>query len=223
MSKRALFALLLGSALGLDAACAHAPAPEMRFDDADAWATHFENPHRDTWQLPDEVVRALEITPTMKLADLGAATGYFSVRLARAAKEGRVWAIDIEPMMVRYVIRRARLQGLDNLFGILATPDDPMLPEAVDLVLIVDTYHHIQNRPAYFERLRGQLRPGGRLAVVDFRLGELPVGPPASMRLAPEVVQEELEAAGYVLDKSYDLLPYQYFLVFGATPMEAAP
>lgn len=201
--------------------CAHGQSHAEHgptFGNADAWVTHFENPHRDTWQKPDEVVVALGIEPAMRIADIGAATGYFAVRLARQAREGRVWAIDIEPEMVRYVNRRARRQGIDNLVGILATPTDPMLPESVDLVLLVDTYHHIHDRVPYFTRVREQLRPGGRIAIVDFRPGDGLMGPPPAMRLPLEQVQAELAEAGFVLLQSLDFLPYQYLLVFGIVP-----
>ena len=190
----------------------------MSFGNADAWVAHFENPHRDTWQKPDEVVTALGLEHAMHIADIGAATGYFAVRLARAVPQGRVWAIDIEPDMVRYINRRARKLGIDNLLGLLGTPSDPLLPAPVDLVLLVDTYHHISDRVAYFTRLREQLRTPGRIAVVDFVPGESPVGPPPEMRLAPEVVQQELVEAGFVLQQSLDLLPYQYVLIFGVVP-----
>lgn len=150
----------------------------------------------------------------MHVADIGSATGYFPVRIARAVPAGRVWGVDIEPDMVRYLNRRAQEEGIDNLFSILGRPDDPLLPEPVDLVLIVDTYHHIDEREAYFERLSQHLRPGGRVAVIDFKKGDLPVGPPDAMKLAPEKVQAEVEAAGYEMAESHDFLSYQYFLVF---------
>ncbi len=220
--------LLLAFGL-LGAACAHAKGHgeakgdhrvhgtvHHRFDDAEAWAKTFEDPARDAWQKPDEVIAALGLTPTSRVADIGSATGYFPVRLARAAPQGRVWGVDIEPSMVRFLGDRARAEGITNLFSVLGTPEDPLLPEAVDLILIVDTYHHIGDRPAYFRRLLGRLKPGGRVAVVDFRMGEIPVGPDESRRLAPETVTAEMTEAGYQrlsLDES--LLPYQYLAIFG--------
>jgi SAM-dependent methyltransferase len=186
-----------------------------RFDDPEAWATEFDAPERDAWQEPDRVIAALVLPPTAVVADLGAGTGYFSVRLARAVPEGRVLALDIEASMVRYLADRAQREGLTNLLAGEATETDSGLREAVDLVLVVDTYHHISDRTAYFARLRERLRPGGRLAIVDFRL-DSDRGPPRELKIAAEEVQAELEAAGYQLLQHHDFLADQYFLVFGA-------
>jgi SAM-dependent methyltransferase len=210
------------------AACAHAPdhhaghghhggahAMPHRFDDAARWAQEFESPERDAWQRPDLVVSALSLPRDARVADLGAGTGYFAVRLARAVPEGRVWGVDIEPAMVRWMLDRARRENLPNLTATLAAPDDALLPEPVDLVLVVDTYHHIDARTAYFTALRRSLRPGGRVVIVDFTL-ESPVGPPAAMRLAPAVVRQEFAAAGYAFERSVEGLTRQYMLVFRA-------
>lgn len=195
---------------------------EGRFEDAEAWAARFEDPGRDEWQRPEVVLEALALEPTSRVAEIGSATGYFAVRIARRVPEGRVWAVDVEPDMVRYLNRRARREGLPTLFSILGTAPDPLLPEPVDAVLVVDTYHHIEDRPAYFRRLAESLRPGGRLVVVDFRMGELPEGPPESMRIAPEEVGRELEEAGYRrVGEDLTSLPRQYLLVYmsgGSSP-----
>ena len=193
----------------------HPPPHHHDFSDAGKWASRFDDPARDEWQLPDRVIAALELPADARVADLGAGTGYFAVRLARAVPSGRVWGVDLEPDMVRHLNQRARTEGFANLFSTLAIPGDPLLPEPVDLVLVVNTYHHIADRPVYFERLRAHLRPGGRVAVVDFRKGDLPFGPPDSMKLAPAEVEREMTAAGYVVTARHDVLPHQYFLVFG--------
>jgi SAM-dependent methyltransferase len=197
------------------AATGDQPGYHHRFEDPALWAQRFESPERDAWQRPDLLVSALSLAPDARVADVGAGTGYFSVRLARAVPQGRVWAVDVEPAMVRWVLDRARRERIANLTAVLAAPDDALLPEPVDLVLVVDTYHHIDARTAYFTRLRGSLRPGGRVAIVDFRL-DSPEGPPVAMRLAPEAVRAEMEAAGYALAGSLDTLPRQYVLIFRA-------
>ncbi len=125
------------------------------FDNADEWAKRFEDPARDAWQKPDEVVAALALAPDAKVADVGSGTGYFAVRLARAVPRGHVYGADIEPDMARYLAERARREGLSNLTPVLAAADDAKLPEPVDLVLVVNTYHHIGEREAYFRRLLG--------------------------------------------------------------------
>lgn len=191
-----------------------------RFDDAARWAQVFDDPARDAWQRPDEVIRALALAPDARVADVGAGTGYFSVRLAAAVPQGRVWAIDIEPEMVRHLRRRADEAHLGNVFSVLCTGDDAMVPERVDLVLVVDTNHHIDDRPAYYRRLAGSLRPGGRVAIVDFTL-DAPEGPPAAMRLSPAQVDAEMTAAGYVRVGEAVMLPRQYVLTYRVR--EAAP
>ena len=188
-----------------------------RFDSAAKWAEEFEDPARDVWQRPDAVLARLELAPDMVVADIGSATGYFPVRIARALPNGRVYGIDIEPDMVRYLNERAAAAGLKNLESVLGTPDDPRIPEAVDLVLLVDTYHHITKRSEYFRALTRRLAPGGRVAIVDFKLGELPVGPSDAMKIPPDRVIEELSAAGYrVLVDDRTLLPYQFVLIFAS-------
>ncbi|WP_224244931.1 class I SAM-dependent methyltransferase [Hyalangium gracile] len=184
-----------------------------RFDNAAEWAKRFEDPERDVWQKPDEVIAALALPPDAKVADIGSATGYFAVRLARAVPKGRVYGVDIEPDMARYLGERARSEGLSHLTAVLGAPADPKIPEPVDLVLVVNTYHHIADRPAYFQRVLGSLTPKGRLAIIDFRLGQ-PMGPPEQHRLSPEQVRQELEAAGYRFAQEHGFLPNQYFLVF---------
>jgi len=183
------------------------------FQGAEKWAHVFDDPERDAWQKPHEVIQALALTPDARVADLGAGTGYFSARLANMLGQGRVYAVDIEPDMVRYLGARAEREHLKNLLPVAGTPDDPKLPEKVDLVLLVDVYHHIEDRAAYFSRLRVSLRPGGRVAIIDFRL-DSPEGPPRAARITPDAVKAEMKAAGYSLAAEHPFLPRQYFLIF---------
>jgi SAM-dependent methyltransferase len=187
------------------------------FDDAERWARVFDDPKRDAWQRPHEVIQALALRPDDRVADLGAGTGYFAVRLARMLPDGRVYAVDIEPGMVRHLQARAKHEGLRNVVALKGEPDDPRLREKVDLVLLVDVYHHIDARTQYFRRLRESLRPGGRVAIVDFKL-DSPTGPPRAARIAPGKVTAEMKAAGYAEAAAHDFLPYQYFLVFTPAP-----
>ena len=115
--------------------------------------------------------------------------------------------------MVRYLTERARREGVGNLTPVQASPTDARLPQAVDLVLLVNTYHHLGERPAYFRRLQPSLRRAGRVAVVDFHL-DAPVGPPRRTRIPAAAVKEEMGEAGYGLVTEHGFLPYQYFLVF---------
>ena len=185
------------------------------FDQAEKWAKEFDDPSRDAWQKPNEVLDALHLDRTARVADLGAGTGYFSARIARLIPEGKLFAVDIEPDMLRFLGERAQREHLSFLVPVLASAGSPNLPEPVDLVLVVDTYHHIDDRLAYFAALRASLRPGGRLAIVDFK-ADSPNGPPPEHRISAEQVTAELNAAGYSLLATHLFLPRQYFLVFRA-------
>lgn len=184
-----------------------------RFENAEEWAARFEDPARDAWQQPDEVITALGLPADGSVADLGAATGYFSVRFARALPQGKVFGVDVESSMVEYLSKRAKAEKLGNLVTVLAAYDDAKLPEPVDCILIVNTYHHISDREAYFTRLAKSLKPGGRLVIIDFKKG-VKRGPPDSEKLSPEQVTAELDRAGYRSVASWAFLPDQYFIAF---------
>ena len=186
---------------------------EHSFSGAEQWAHYFDDPARDAWQKPHEVIGALALRADAKVADIGAGTGYFTVRLAHMTPRGRVYAVDIEPDMVKYVTQRAEREHLANVRALLATPSDPRLPEKVDRVLIVDTYHHIGEREAYFRNLRRYLRPGAEVAIIDFT-PQSPMGPPPSERIGREQVEREMQQAGYRLVRAPELLDHQYLLVF---------
>lgn len=201
----------------------HDATSHHSFADVEHWATVFDDPERDRWQKPDELVAALGLRPGMTVADLGAGTGYLSRRLSAAVgAEGTVLAVDPEPNMVVRLRERAEKERTANVVPVLASLDNPRLPAAsCDLVLVVDTFHHIDDRLIYFRALKRVLRPGGRVAIVDWQKGELPVGPPPEHKLARDQVVEEMIAAGYRLAAEPDMLPYQYFLVFTPAPAAA--
>ena len=186
-----------------------------RFDDAQKWSKIFDDPARDAWQKPAEVIAALKLSPDAVVADIGSGTGYFAVRLARAVPNGKVYGADVAPDMVKFLNDRAARENLANLSSHAAGDNGPNLPAPVDLALLVDTYHHIPRRSRYFEQLKAALRPGGRIAIIDFRL-DSPTGPPVEHRIPPEQVKAEMERAGYRLAEQPDFLPHQYFLVFTA-------
>jgi cyclopropane fatty-acyl-phospholipid synthase-like methyltransferase len=115
--------------------------------------------------------------------------------------------------MVKYLADRAKSMGLTNVVAVQAVPDDPRLPERVDLIFIADTFHHIENRAQYLRKLHDSLKPDGRIAIIDFRMDSAD-GPPKSARSTPDQVKAELNAAGYSFIKEYNFLPKQYFLIF---------
>ena len=187
-----------------------AGAPHHAF--ADALTQVFDDPTRDAWQRPDDVLRALELDPTMTVADIGAGTGYFAVRLARAVPRGEVIATDLEPDMLRFLRARARRELIPNLRAIQTTPTaSGLTARSVDRILVVHVWHHLADRGALARDLSAALRPGGRLFVVDFAVAAHR-GPPASMRIAPEVVIAEFERAGLSARVSPIALPDQYIV-----------
>lgn len=193
----------------------HGPAGHGHFRDAKKWIERFEDPARDAWQKPDAVVESLKLKPGMNVADVGAASGYFTRRLAsQVMPGGYALAVDIESSFFPYVLERAHSEGQFNLFTVQSLPDDPRLPdESLDVVLIVNTLHHISERPTYYDKLRKSLRSGGRVVVVDFQKDvEIPVGPSREMRLSRESVEEEFRSAGFTVESDTELLPYQYII-----------
>ena len=202
--------------LSLFAGAAGAQSPSTHqhsFGDAEKWSHVFDDPKRDAWQKPHEVIQALALRPDAVVADIGSGTGYFAVRLASMLSKGRVYGVDVEPDMVKYLAERAKREKRVNLVAVAGAPDDPRLPEKTDLILLVDVFHHIDERERYFRRLQASLKPGGRIAIIDFRL-DSPEGPPPAARIAPEKVIAEMKAAGYALAKQHGFLPNQYFLLF---------
>ncbi|MFO0677022.1 MAG: class I SAM-dependent methyltransferase [Polyangiaceae bacterium] len=185
-----------------------------RFEHAERWAKEFDDPARDAWQKPKDVVDAMGITTGMTVADIGAGTGYFEPWLSRAVGDaGSVLALDVEADMVRYMNERVAREKLANVRPAVVALDDPKLPAgSVDRVLVVDTWHHIANREAYASKVKDGLQAGGKVFVVDFKL-DAKHGPPPAHRLAPDQVIRELAAAGFVARLLPTPLPEQYIVV----------
>ena len=164
------------------------------------------SPGRDDWQRPDGVIAALAIRPGERIADLGAGTGYFTVHLARATgPTGIAYAVDTDEDMLDSVEEAATRAGLSNIRPIRAEAGGPSLPERVDLAFLCNVYHHLPDQRGYFAALASQLAPGARVGIVEAVPGGLAarlfghVTPPAQIR-------EQMEAAGYRLQKAPDLL-----------------
>lgn len=187
---------------------------EHDFSRAEEWSARFDSAERKAWQKPEEVAALLEIEPGMTVVDLGAGTGYFLSYLSAAAGEdGRVLALDPEADMIRFIGERARREGLGNVEPRRIPYDDPELESgSVDRVLIVNTWHHIEDRSVYSEKLFAALKPDGRVYVVDFSK-DSPSGPPVADRLEPAAVIGELGGGGLVAGLIEETLPRQYVVV----------
>ena len=181
-----------------------------------AYIAFLEDPKRDDYQKPHEVIMALDLKDGERIADVGAGSGYFTLRIARHVGEtGRVYAVDINPDMIIHLNRAIRDTGVANVTTILAPPDDPLLPDkSIDRFFICDTWHHIENQTKYLELMKKMLKPNGQVIMIDFQKRELPVGPPVEMKVAREDVIAQMRANGFELLKEHTFLPYQYFLVF---------
>lgn len=156
----------------------------------------------------------------MAVADVGAGTGYLSRALSAAVgPRGVVFAVEVEPNLVTHLRARAEREGTANVVPVLGSTSDPRLPAGrVDRVLLLDTYHHVDDRVDYFRRLRRTLAPGGRVVIVDWEKREDAIGPPPGHRLAREQVVAEMERAGYRLLPATAPLPHQYVLAFAPEP-----
>ena len=185
----------------------------MHQADFDQLVARFEDPARAEWQKPDKVIASLDPLAGKTVADVGVGTGYFAFPLAQ--KAARVIAIDIDQRFLDYINRKKETQKAGaNIETRLTTPDSPGLKDGeADLVLIVDTIHHIENRTEYLRKLKHGLRDGGALVIIDFKKHETPVGPPVELRLSADEVKNELEAAGFkVTSADTETLPYQYVI-----------
>lgn len=181
-----------------------------------AYIQALEDPSRAEWQQPEEVMARLDLKVGDEVADLGAGSGYFTLRMAREVGAiGRVYAVDTNPEMLEHIEKRAEEEELENIQTILADPDNPKLgSKSVDLIFICDVLHHVSNRDRYYPLLARALRTGGRLVNIDFHKRKLPVGPPVEMKITRKDVIKQVEAAGFRLVEDYNFLKYQYFLVF---------
>ena len=181
------------------------------------WA--YQGGDRDQWQQPDKVIEALQIRQGAEIADLGAGGGYFTFHLAKATgSAGKVYAVDVDKGTNELIAEKAQKDGVDNVVTILAKANDPLLPKSgVDLIFTSNTYHHLDNRINYFSNLRQYLKPGGRVAIIDFDRRAWLEG--LLRHYTPsEFIKREMEQAGYVLQLEPLFLDRQSFLVFTAKP-----
>jgi ubiquinone/menaquinone biosynthesis C-methylase UbiE len=192
------------------------------FSDVDQHARTFDHPDRLAWQKPDHVIAVMGIEPGMTVVDIGAGTGFFEPLLAQAVgPSGKVLALDVEPKMVEHLTRRVREAGLTQVEARLVDPVDPGLAAAsIDRILVVNTWHHIDDRAAYSAKLRDALRSTGSIWVVDFEK-ESPKGPPAVHKLLPAEVITELESGGLAAVQVEEELTDQYVVRAVLPPSEA--
>ena len=174
-------------------------------------------PDRDLWQRPAEIMDAMGIADGSVVADIGAGSGWFTIRLARrVGPQGIVYAEDVQPEMISAISRRVQREGFSNVRPVLGLGSDPKLPaRTLDAVLMVDAYHEVEDRVTMLRNLAKALKPQGRLGIVDFRLDGTGPGPSIEERVSPDVVVKDAAQAGLKLIRQEPFLQYQYFLIFG--------
>ena len=184
--------------------------------DPKSYIAALEDPKRDAYQKPQEVMMALGLKTGEVIADIGAGSGYFTFRLAHhVGEKGKVYAVDVSPDMILHINRRIRELKVNNVLSILADPDDPLLPDrSVNRFFFSESWHHIENQTKYLSLIKRMLKPGGQVVMIDFHKRDLPVGPPIQMNIAREDLIKQMESNGLRLAKEHTFLPYQYFLVF---------
>ena len=191
-------------------------APVMGYQGA-PW---LERSEREEEEAPDVALNVLKIPKGASVADIGAGSGYITVRLAaRVGPSGRVFANDVQPQMLNILARRLSDAKITNVTLIEGTFDDPRLPPAsVDLALMVDVYHELSQPQAILRRLREALKPGGRLVLLEYRKEDptVPIKPEHKMSVAD--AKMEVEAEGFTLSKVDEALPRQHILIFVARP-----
>jgi len=189
---------------------------EMKpFADTQKYIDFLERSDRAAWQKPDAVIKELHLSGNEKIADVGAGSGYFTFRFARALPKGKVYAIDIYPEMLRHIHHKVMTEGVRNIEVIKSTPDDPTIPPGVDLVFVCDVLHHVKEREAWLRKLSSQMKKGAQLAVIEFKEGDLPEGPPAAVKIPKKKLIGMIAENNFKMEREKpDILPYQTFLMF---------
>ena len=174
-------------------------------------------PDRDLWQRPDQIMDAMGIADGSIVADIGAGSGWFTIRLARrVGPQGIVYAEDVQQEMINAISRRVSREGFTNVKPVLGLKNDPRLPpRSLDAALMVDAYHEVEDRVTMLANLAKALKPQGRFGIIDFRLDGTGPGPAPEERVSPDVVVKDAEKAGLKLIRQEPFLQYQYFLIFG--------
>ena len=179
-------------------------------------AAWLERPEREAEEAPSKAIAALNIRPGQVVADIGAGSGYYSVRLARAVgPTGRVYATDIQPEMLTLLKKKVDADKFANIELVLGTETDTRLPDgAIDLAVMVDVYHELSQPQAFLKSVRRALKKNGRLVLIEFRKEDprVPIREEHKMSIAE--ARQELEAEGFTFDRVIDVLPWQHILIF---------
>ncbi len=213
MPRRRSFILSLALSLLATVAVAQQPYQQPQ---AQQYIKILEDPHRIERLNPAEIIRKLELKPGYIVADIGSGSGLFTRPMARAVQpDGHVYAVDIDPDLLKHVQQTAKSEGIPNITTVLAPEDSPGLKAgSVDVALICDTLHHIAKRQEYLMNLRSCLKPGGKVAIIDFN--EWPAGH-ESLRFELGDLDRWTAAAGLTEIAEFDTVPGNFFRVYQPT------
>lgn len=182
------------------------------------WQSTFERRGREVYDQRHAIIEALDLEPGMRIADVGAGTGLFTRLFAQqVGATGKVYAVDIAQNFIDNTLRTAREQDLNNVEGVVNDQQSTHLPaKSVDLVFLSDTYHHFEYPEAMLDSIQRALRPGGKLAIIDFRKepGESSAWVMSHVRANRDEVVDEVTAAGFILIREPQMLEENYFLIF---------
>jgi protein-L-isoaspartate O-methyltransferase len=175
-----------------------------------------ERPEREREEEPERMLEQLQLRPGLAVADVGAGVGYHAARIARrVGPQGTVWAVEVQPEMLEKLRERMRAQGIANVRPVLGDALDPGLPAgAIDLILMVDVYHELENPREMLDRMVAALKPGGRIAFVEYRAEDPGVPILPLHRMTEAQVRREAEAAGLRWERTWPGLPWQHLAVF---------
>lgn len=180
-----------------------------------AGAGWLERPEREDEEAPSKAITSLDLKPGMAVADIGAGSGYYSARMARrVGPTGRIYATDIQPGMIALLDRRIASEGLTNVTTVLGAPDDPKLAaNSIDLAIMVDVYHELQDPQVFLQRLKPAFKAGGRLALLEFRKEDPKIPILEVHKMSVAEVKQEMEAEGYEIDRVIEELPWQHLIL----------
>ena len=182
-------------------------------------AAWLDREERDIEESPDAAIEALDLRPGLVVADVGAGSGYMTVRMAeRVGAAGHVYATDIQPQMITLLQKRLTEEGIGNVTPVLGLVDDPKLPEnAIDLILLVDVYHEFSEPQKMLRGMRAALKPGGRLVLLEYRKEDPSIPILEDHKMSVAVAEQEVEAEGFTLSRVDPRLPRQHILIFSKT------
>jgi ubiquinone/menaquinone biosynthesis C-methylase UbiE len=181
------------------------------------FAEMFNKKASDPKNKPDQIIEAISLKPGQDIADIGSGGGYFSLRFAKiVGEEGKVYAVDTNPKLLNFVKNSAKAKRLDNVIPTTASNDSLDIPEkSLDFIFMRNVTHHLHNRIKYFKDLKKYLKSEGKIIVIEYDRGK----PLSFVRIfkhyvLKEIIQQEMNEAGYIFQQEFDFLPNQHFTIY---------